>query len=177
MSERCSSFNEGSLVSMETAGMPNLLGLRCPSLPTWLSVGHHRQFPSYCGLDLCKNPVGTSYSPPKLCCPGSPCFRAVLFASNRDAPFRIYRQDIDQNTAELITHNPGYQNGPRMSPDGQYCLVEMFLKRIHIGYVMFDHDSKFNVDVIDPNINRFTADACGAVIGSRRREMLDTLSR
>jgi Tol biopolymer transport system component len=46
----------------------------------------------------------------------------VVFASNRDGPFRIYKQDIEQDTAELITHNPGSQNGPRMSPDGQWLL-------------------------------------------------------
>jgi WD40 repeat protein len=52
----------------------------------------------------------------------TPDSRAVVFASNRDGPFRIYKQDIEQDTAELITHNPGSQNGPRMSPDGQWLL-------------------------------------------------------
>jgi serine/threonine protein kinase len=52
----------------------------------------------------------------------TPDSRAVLFTSNRDGPFRVYKQDIDKDTAELITHNPGSQDGPRMSPDGEWLL-------------------------------------------------------
>jgi Tol biopolymer transport system component len=52
----------------------------------------------------------------------TPDSRAVLFTSNRDGPFRIYKQDIDKDTAELIPHNPGSQDGPRMSPDGAWLL-------------------------------------------------------
>jgi serine/threonine protein kinase len=52
----------------------------------------------------------------------TPDSRAVLFASDRDGPDRIYKQDIDKDTAELITHGPGSQHDPRMSPDGQWLL-------------------------------------------------------
>jgi len=52
----------------------------------------------------------------------TPDSRAVLFDSNRDGPLRIYKQDVDKDTAELITHGPGIQYGPRVSPDGQWLV-------------------------------------------------------
>jgi Tol biopolymer transport system component len=52
----------------------------------------------------------------------TPDSKAVLLGSNRDGQFRIYKQDIDKDAAELITSGPGDQSRPRMSPDGQWVL-------------------------------------------------------
>jgi Tol biopolymer transport system component len=52
----------------------------------------------------------------------TPDSRAVLFSSNRDGPFRIYKQDVDKGTAELITHGPGFHYGSRISPNSQWLL-------------------------------------------------------
>ncbi|MFL6350245.1 MAG: protein kinase domain-containing protein [Bryobacteraceae bacterium] len=48
--------------------------------------------------------------------------KALLLDSDRDGQRRIYKQDIDKDTGDLITSGPGYQFGPRISPDGQWLL-------------------------------------------------------
>jgi eukaryotic-like serine/threonine-protein kinase len=52
----------------------------------------------------------------------TPDARALLLDSDRDGERRIYKQNIDKDTADLITSGPGYQFGPRISPDGQWLL-------------------------------------------------------
>jgi eukaryotic-like serine/threonine-protein kinase len=52
----------------------------------------------------------------------TPDSKAVLFNSDRDGQLRIYKQDIDKDTAELISSGPGTQVLPRMSPDGRWVL-------------------------------------------------------
>ena len=46
--------------------------------------------------------------------------RAVLFWSNRDGIGSIYKQDVDQPTAELVVSNAHDKVPPRMSPDGNH---------------------------------------------------------
>jgi hypothetical protein len=55
----------------------------------------------------------------------------VLFASNRDGPFRIYKQDLDQDTAELITHNPVRKMVPGCRPTASGCSIGTSLLEIH----------------------------------------------
>jgi serine/threonine protein kinase len=52
----------------------------------------------------------------------TPDSTAVLSISDRDGRYRVYKQGIDNNTAELTTHTPGYEWGPLVSPDGQWLL-------------------------------------------------------
>jgi Tol biopolymer transport system component len=52
----------------------------------------------------------------------TPDGRAVLLISDRDGQSRIYKQYIDNDTAELITHAPGFEWGPRVSPNAQWLL-------------------------------------------------------
>jgi serine/threonine protein kinase len=52
----------------------------------------------------------------------TPDSKAILFESNRYGHLRIYKQDTDKDTAELITSGPGTQQHPRMSPDGRWVL-------------------------------------------------------
>lgn len=51
--------------------------------------------------------------------------RVILFMSDRYGQVRIYKQDIDKDTAELITSGPGIQQLPRMSPDGRWVLLSV----------------------------------------------------
>lgn len=48
--------------------------------------------------------------------------KAVLLQSNRDGQTRIYKQDIDKDSAELVTSGPGNQIHARISPDGRWIL-------------------------------------------------------
>jgi Tol biopolymer transport system component len=52
----------------------------------------------------------------------TPDSKAILFESNRYGQLRIYKQDIDKDTAELITSGLGTQQRPRISPDGRWVL-------------------------------------------------------
>jgi eukaryotic-like serine/threonine-protein kinase len=52
----------------------------------------------------------------------TPDDRALLLDSNRDGPRRIYKQDVDKDSADLIISGPGNQFAPRISPDGQWLL-------------------------------------------------------
>jgi Tol biopolymer transport system component len=61
----------------------------------------------------------------------TPDSRAVLLGSNRDGQSRVYKQDINKDTAELITSGPGDQVVPRVSPDGEWLL---YLNYPHPGY-------------------------------------------
>jgi Tol biopolymer transport system component len=48
--------------------------------------------------------------------------RAVLFGSDRNGSEQIFKQDIDQRTAETVVAGPGQAFMPRMSPDGMSVL-------------------------------------------------------
>jgi eukaryotic-like serine/threonine-protein kinase len=52
----------------------------------------------------------------------TPDSRAVVLISDRDGPNRVYKQNIDGDTAELMTHAEGDDGSPRVSPDGQWLL-------------------------------------------------------
>jgi Tol biopolymer transport system component len=52
----------------------------------------------------------------------TPDSKAVLLNSDRDGQFRIYKQEINKDAAELITSGPGSQTAPRISPDGLWLL-------------------------------------------------------
>jgi Tol biopolymer transport system component len=49
-----------------------------------------------------------------------------LLQSTLDGNFRIYKQDLDKDTPELITSGPGSQRVPRISPDGRWVLYLSF---------------------------------------------------
>jgi Tol biopolymer transport system component len=51
-----------------------------------------------------------------------PDSKAVLFWSNRNATWGIYRQRLDQTTAQPIVTGPDYKNWPVVSPDGSWIL-------------------------------------------------------
>ncbi|MGO9339443.1 MAG: LpqB family beta-propeller domain-containing protein [Terracidiphilus sp.] len=51
--------------------------------------------------------------------PGS---NAILFASNRTGRSQIFRQQLDQDTAEPLIEGPDDQSKPEVSPDGQWIL-------------------------------------------------------
>jgi len=48
--------------------------------------------------------------------------RAVLFWSDRNGPNQVFRQNIDQQTADITTSGPDETWMPRMSPDGKSIL-------------------------------------------------------
>jgi WD40 repeat protein len=52
----------------------------------------------------------------------TPDSKTVLLESNRDGQFRMYKQDIDKERADLITSGPGNQSQCRVSPDGRWVL-------------------------------------------------------
>jgi eukaryotic-like serine/threonine-protein kinase len=56
----------------------------------------------------------------------TPDGRALLFDSDRDGQRRIYKQDINKDSADLVTSGPGNQSGPRLSPDGQWILYFVY---------------------------------------------------
>jgi len=51
-----------------------------------------------------------------------PDSKAVLFWSNRNATWGIYKQELDQTTAQTIVTGPDYKNWPVVSPDGSWFL-------------------------------------------------------
>jgi eukaryotic-like serine/threonine-protein kinase len=52
----------------------------------------------------------------------TPDSKAVLLQSDRDGQTRIYKQDIDKDSAELVTSGPGSHIRARVSPDGRSLL-------------------------------------------------------
>lgn len=59
----------------------------------------------------------------------TPDSKSVLFASDRDGPYHIFRQDIDQPTAELLVGGDEDLSGPRMGPDGN-SIIYLELPRL-----------------------------------------------
>jgi serine/threonine protein kinase len=52
----------------------------------------------------------------------TPDSKAVLFDSNRNGTWAIFKRGIDQDTAEPLTTGQGEANFPRLSPDGAWIL-------------------------------------------------------
>jgi len=52
----------------------------------------------------------------------TPDSRSVLFHSNRNGTYDIYRQSIDETTAQALVENKRVKTRPRMSPDGNWVL-------------------------------------------------------
>jgi Tol biopolymer transport system component len=52
----------------------------------------------------------------------TPDSKAVLFQSDRDGQFHLYKQDINKDAPQLITSGPDNETVPRVSPDGQWLL-------------------------------------------------------
>ena len=57
----------------------------------------------------------------------SPCHwmpdgKAVLFQSNRNGTWGIYKQGLDQTTAQPVVTGPDYKDWPVVSPDGSWIL-------------------------------------------------------
>ena len=48
----------------------------------------------------------------------TPDCRFVLFDSNRNGTWNIFKQSLDQRTAEMLVAGPGGSIRPAMSPDG-----------------------------------------------------------
>jgi eukaryotic-like serine/threonine-protein kinase len=48
--------------------------------------------------------------------------RGILFASDRNGTYDIFRQSLDGKDAECLVSGPGAQFEPQMSPDGQWVL-------------------------------------------------------
>jgi len=48
--------------------------------------------------------------------------RAILFTSDRNGTWDIFKQPIDQNTAEELVHGPENEVLPRLGPDGSWIL-------------------------------------------------------
>jgi DNA-binding winged helix-turn-helix (wHTH) protein/Tol biopolymer transport system component len=52
----------------------------------------------------------------------TPDSKSVLFFSNRNGTYDIFRQSIDETTAQALVENKRYKTRPRMSPDGNWVL-------------------------------------------------------
>ncbi len=52
----------------------------------------------------------------------TPDSKAVLFSSNRNGNFDIFKQALDQDSAEPIATGPEQKGSPRLSPDGSWIL-------------------------------------------------------
>jgi DNA-binding winged helix-turn-helix (wHTH) protein/Tol biopolymer transport system component len=52
----------------------------------------------------------------------TPDSKSVIFTSDRDGPFHLFRQGIDQPEPELLVGGQDSILGPRLSPDGSYIL-------------------------------------------------------
>lgn len=48
--------------------------------------------------------------------------RQVLFYSDRNGNFDIFRQDVNGSMPELIAHGPEHERSPQLSPDGNWVL-------------------------------------------------------
>ena len=55
-------------------------------------------------------------------CHWTPDGKAVLFLSNRNRTWGIYKQGLDQTTAQTIVTGPDYKDGAVVSPDGSWIL-------------------------------------------------------
>ena len=52
----------------------------------------------------------------------TPDSKSVLFYSNRNGSYDIFRQSLDETTAQALVENKRYKTLPRMSPDGNWVL-------------------------------------------------------
>ena len=52
----------------------------------------------------------------------TPNSKSLLFFSNRNGTYDIFRQSIDETTAQALVENKRYKIRPRMSPDGNWVL-------------------------------------------------------
>ena len=52
----------------------------------------------------------------------TPDSKSVLFFSNRNGTYDIFRQSLDDSTAQALVQNKRYKIRPRMSPDGKWVL-------------------------------------------------------
>jgi len=52
----------------------------------------------------------------------TPDSKSVLFFSNRNGTYDIFRQSIDETAAQALVENKRYKIRPRMSPDGNWVL-------------------------------------------------------
>jgi DNA-binding winged helix-turn-helix (wHTH) protein/Tol biopolymer transport system component len=52
----------------------------------------------------------------------TPDSKSVLFFSNRNGTYDIFRQSLDDTTAQALVQNKRYKIRPRMSPDGKWVL-------------------------------------------------------
>jgi DNA-binding winged helix-turn-helix (wHTH) protein/Tol biopolymer transport system component len=52
----------------------------------------------------------------------TPDSRSVLFFSNRNGTYDIFRQSLDETTAQALVENKRVKTRPRMSPDGNWVL-------------------------------------------------------
>ncbi len=77
-----------------------------------LQNGGTQQTPRRLTLDD-RNDVPTGWTPDS---------REILFASDRNGQFHLFKQDIDQPTAELLVRETGRQTQPRLSPDRNWVL-------------------------------------------------------
>ena len=57
--------------------------------------------------------------------------RAVLFTSNRNGNWDIFRQDISQTEAEAVVASPENEKHPNLSPDGAFILYLVSEKTSH----------------------------------------------
>ena len=59
----------------------------------------------------------------------TPDSKAVLIWSDRNGTFDIFKQALDQGTAEPIATGPGHKNWPNASPDGSWILYLFWASR------------------------------------------------
>src|SRR5271156_6201476 len=52
----------------------------------------------------------------------TPDCKSVLFYSNRNGTYDIFRQSLDETTAQTLVENKRVKTRPRMSPDGNWVL-------------------------------------------------------
>jgi|SRR5579863_4509930 len=77
-----------------------LNGTRLKIAPRRLTLDEHNDFPSAWTADS----------------------KSVLFWSDRNGHYDIFRQGIDQDSAESVVADSEYKTGPRLSPDGSWIL-------------------------------------------------------
>jgi Tol biopolymer transport system component len=52
----------------------------------------------------------------------TPDSKAVIFGSDRDGPYHVFKQEIDRSAPELLVGGAEDANGPRLGPDGSTLL-------------------------------------------------------